>query len=157
MIVFKRWYNELLKYVGRFRTGQKAQVVRAYISEETRRKPTGPLADRRSPSEEPGRLALDINKLDQQLENDSVKGRIPISSVGRTVKARTCQDIDSTGFDNLEDYAEGLSVSGETIAKWVSAGILSPRETAEAEKLIKIMREKSMLERLTDPSSSSDS
>jgi hypothetical protein len=42
----------------------------------------------------------------------------------------------------LEDYAGNLSISEETIAKWVNAGILSPRETEEAEKLMRILREK---------------
>lgn len=58
------------------------------------------------------------------------------------VTLKTHQDIDISRRDNLEEYAQEITVSQETLQSWVSAGILSPSEIKIAEKLIKIMRDK---------------
>jgi hypothetical protein len=49
-------------------------------------------------------------------------------------------DIDLASLDDLEARAEDLNLPAETIESWVGAGILSPRETEIAERLIRIMR-----------------
>lgn len=51
-------------------------------------------------------------------------------------------DIDFGRLDDLEAFAEEMTVPKETIERWVAAGILSPVEIRVAERLIKIMREK---------------
>ena len=49
-------------------------------------------------------------------------------------------DIDLSPHQDLEDYARGLSVTKESIERWISSGLLMPEEMKVAEKLIKIMR-----------------
>jgi len=51
-------------------------------------------------------------------------------------------DIDFGRLDDLEAFADEMTVPKETIERWVAAGILSPVEIRVAERLIKIMREK---------------
>lgn len=51
-------------------------------------------------------------------------------------------DIDFGRLDDLEAFAEELTVPKETIERWIAAGILTPVEIRVAERLIKIMREK---------------
>ena len=48
-------------------------------------------------------------------------------------------EIDLTHQADLEGYARGLSVSKESIERWISSGLLMPQEMQVAEKLVKIM------------------
>ena len=50
--------------------------------------------------------------------------------------------IDLTIQGNLEKYAREKTLSPDIIEAWVSAGMLSPQETAGAQKLIKMLRAK---------------
>ncbi len=50
-------------------------------------------------------------------------------------------EIDLSRHQDLEDYARGLSVTKESIERWISSGLLMPDEMKVAEKIIKIMRE----------------
>ena len=156
MIILKRCYNLWQNFIGRFRTGKNIRVVRTYIDESPGAKTADLIVDHHSPPEVPGESAHEINRLDQHQENHSDRNGIPISSIRGNLNSRTKQDIDSTGFDSLEDYAENISMSEETIVKWVNAGILSPRETEEAEKIIRILRLKSQKSPSIDPHSSED-
>jgi hypothetical protein len=49
-------------------------------------------------------------------------------------------EIDLSTQTDLEDYARGLSISKESIERWISSGLLMPEELKVAEKLVKIMR-----------------
>ena len=49
------------------------------------------------------------------------------------------KEIDLSAKMDLEDYARGLSVSKESIERWISSGLLMPEELKVAEKLVKIM------------------
>jgi hypothetical protein len=49
------------------------------------------------------------------------------------------KDIDLSHQADLEGYARGLSVSKESIERWISSGLLMPDEMKVAEKLVKIM------------------
>ncbi len=49
-------------------------------------------------------------------------------------------EIDLSSHQNLEAYARDLSVTKESIERWVSSGLLMPEEMKVAEKLLKIMR-----------------
>ena len=51
-------------------------------------------------------------------------------------------EIDLSPQQDLEDYARGLSVTKESIERWISSGLLMPEEMKVAEKLIKIMRKR---------------
>lgn len=53
--------------------------------------------------------------------------------------------VEETAFtrqSDLDAYARGLSIPPEVIEKWISAGLLFPDEIRMAEKIIKILREK---------------
>jgi hypothetical protein len=70
--------------------------------------------------------------------------RNPVSSRKSKIVPENSLDIDLVGLDDLEACAEELTLPAETIESWVGAGILSPRETEIAEKLIRIMRAREM-------------
>lgn len=144
MIIIKRWYKQLKQYVGRFRSGQASRMERTLLVDNTGAKlqPGARGAAYRSHSEASGPASVDIHDLDHPSKNRLLMDAYPISTVNSVPRHRSNQDIDSTGFDTLEAYAEGLSISDETISKWLSAGILSPGETEMAEKVIRIMRRK---------------
>jgi hypothetical protein len=142
MIIIKRWYKVFKQYVGRFRYGQASRIVRTLTVDSAggKLRPGDRGVAYRSPSEASGPSSIDIHDQDHPSENRPLLDEYPISTVNSVVRHTTNQDIDSSGFDTLEAYAEGLSISEETISKWVSAGILSPGETEVAEKVIRIMR-----------------
>lgn len=60
-------------------------------------------------------------------------------------------DIDLVGIGDLETCAENLTVPAEAIERWVGAGILSPRETDIAEKLLRLMRANDLKRRSLPP------
>ena len=49
-------------------------------------------------------------------------------------------EVDLSARSDLEDYARGLTVSKESIERWISSGLLMPEELKVAEKLIHYMR-----------------
>ncbi len=49
-------------------------------------------------------------------------------------------DIAFSPQGDLETYVRGLNVSKESIARWISAGVLLPEETKIAQKMLQIMR-----------------
>ncbi len=139
MITFRRWYDVLKKYIGRFKPPQSAgRMVWALEDGETA--PADRCVGCHAPLEEAGVSAVD--KFSHHPKNRSVDNGYPALDAQKAVSRITNQDIDSTGFDSLESYADGLSIPQETIVKWVNAGILSPRETEEAEKILRIMRDR---------------
>jgi hypothetical protein len=48
-------------------------------------------------------------------------------------------DLDLSQQTDLEGYARELSVSKESIERWISSGLLMPDEMKVAEKLVKFM------------------
>jgi hypothetical protein len=58
------------------------------------------------------------------------------------VAAMTVEEMAFTRQGDIDTYARGLSIPPETIEKWISAGLLFPDEIRMAEKIIKILREK---------------
>lgn len=55
---------------------------------------------------------------------------------------KTQTEIDFGRLDDLEAFAEEMTVPKETIQRWIAAGILTPVEIRVAERLVKIMRDK---------------
>ncbi|NNF97930.1 MAG: hypothetical protein HKM93_00990 [Desulfobacteraceae bacterium] len=51
------------------------------------------------------------------------------------------QEVDFAWQGDLENYARGLTIPGEAIERWISAGLLLPDELKVAEKILKILRE----------------
>jgi hypothetical protein len=51
-------------------------------------------------------------------------------------------EIDLSQQADLEGYAQGLSVSKESIERWISSGLLMPDEMKVAEKIVKIMNKR---------------
>ncbi len=69
-------------------------------------------------------------------------GRMPHLGLDPTQPADPWEmekEIDLSARTDLEDYARGLSVSKESIERWISSGLLMPEELKVAEKLVKIM------------------
>ena len=52
------------------------------------------------------------------------------------------REIDLSSHRDLEDYVRGLSVTRESVERWISSGLLMPDEIKAAEKLVKIMRKR---------------
>jgi hypothetical protein len=48
-------------------------------------------------------------------------------------------DLDLSQQTDLEGYARELSISKESIERWISSGLLMPDEMKVAEKLVKFM------------------
>ena len=140
--IVRSWFIVLKRFAARFRPGRLTRVVKALVEDNVRATTEDRGDVTRLQAKPSNRAPMGLSRQDLTLENDPVTGRYPASSVDKATRHRTNQDIDSTGFSSLEGYAEGLSVSEETISKWVNAGILSPQETEVAEKVIRIMRSK---------------
>ena len=49
-------------------------------------------------------------------------------------------DIDLSRLADIEAYAKDISVSRESIERWISSGLLMPEELKMAEKLVQLMR-----------------
>ena len=62
-------------------------------------------------------------------------------------------EIDFSKENDLEAYTQKLNVPQEVIERWVAAGILRPDEIKVAEKILKIMREKSSSRKKRDSNS----
>lgn len=56
------------------------------------------------------------------------------------------QDIDLAVHGNLEEYAKSGLFPVDVLEAWVSAGLLSPKETAGAQKLLRMLRTKNRSE-----------
>ena len=75
-----------------------------------------------------------IQEKPQETETDNDRART-------TTELRELDnEIDLSSHHDLEDYARGLSVTKESIERWISSGLLMPEEMKVAEKLLKIMR-----------------
>lgn len=141
MSALRRWYQVLKKYIGRLKPSQPAgRVVWALEDLDGEAEPADRSGGCHAPLEVSRRSAVD--KMNYHPKSRPVGNGYAALDAQKAVSRITNQDIDSTGFDSLETYADGLSISQETIVKWINAGILSPRETELAEKIIRIMRER---------------
>ena len=51
-------------------------------------------------------------------------------------------EIDLSPQTDLEGYARGLSISKESIGRWISSGLLMPDEMKVAEKIVQILNKR---------------
>ena len=142
--------KDLFKFlhIGKLnRTAQKVRMFTEVDRSDRSSYPTGPHlsppdhnAIKPAPPEpnEPARFAPSL-ELPQPDSYPDIQGQRALN--GSEV------EIDFGRQGDLESYARGLTVSAGVIEQWLSAGILCPRETRVAEKLLKILREREQTRR----------
>lgn len=143
MIPTARFLGVLKRLFKRLNSGKPATVVRT-LAEEGRgeiqvAQPVSPL----TPSVKARTVVTDDSlQTDCPPQGYPTVLRYPASFRKSAIALKNSPDIDLASLDDLEACAEALTLPAETIESWVGAGILSPRETEIAEKLIRIMRAK---------------
>jgi hypothetical protein len=75
-------------------------------------------------------------------DDDTRSGENPPSGQAVRSEGLGVEEMAFTRQSDLHAYAKGLTVPPEAIEKWISAGLLFPDEIRQAEKIIKILREK---------------
>lgn len=81
-------------------------------------------------------LRPDATDVSEPVVTNTVRGHV---EPGVTLAV---EEMAFTRQGDIDAYARGLSIPPETIEKWISAGLLFPDEIKMAEKIIKILREK---------------
>jgi hypothetical protein len=143
MIQTARFLGVLKRLFKRLNPGKPATVVRT-LAEEGRgeiqvAQPVSPL----TPSVKARTVVTDDGlQTDCPPQGYPTVLRYPASFRKSAIALKNSPDIDLASLNDLEACAEALTLPAETIESWVGAGILSPRETEIAEKLIRIMRAK---------------
>ncbi|MFZ0242432.1 MAG: hypothetical protein WAL90_12365 [Desulfobacterales bacterium] len=150
MLYAARFVNVLKNFIKRFRPGKAHRLVRT-LAEEAR-------ADKAlAPAGMPERLGSRAAAPDDVQAKWSVDGypsayRHPVSRGPSPLPSPDNGfDIDLVGIGDLETCAENLTVPAETIERWVGAGILSPRETDIAERLLRLLRANDLKRRTARP------
>jgi hypothetical protein len=145
MIHTARIFNVLKRYFKRLMPAKAETLVRTLADEGRVEKQAAPAVDRLNQTVKT-RSATTGGGIQPDWQTDGYPAvfRNPVSSRKSKIVPENSLDIDLVGLDDLEAFAEELTLPAETIESWVGAGILSPRETEIAEKLIRIMRAREM-------------
>ena len=141
MIHTARILDVLKRYFKRLMPGKSETFVRTLADEGRVEKQAAPAGDRLNQAVKT-RSATTGSRIQTDWQTDGYPAvlRSPVSSrKGKSVPGNSL-DIDLISLDDLDACAEELTLPAETIESWVGAGILSPRETEIAERLIRIMR-----------------
>ena len=148
MIHTARIFNVFKRYFKRLMPGKAETLVRTLADEGRVEKQAAPAVDRLSQTAKtrPATTGGGI-QTDWQTDGYPAVFRNPVSSQKSKIVPKNSLDIDLVSLDDLQACAEELTLPAETIESWVGAGILSPRETDIAERLIRIMRERDMKRR----------
>jgi hypothetical protein len=141
MIHTARIFNVLKRYFKRLMPAKAETLVRTLADEGRVEKQTDPAVDRltQTVKTRPATTGGGI-QTDWQTDGYPALFRYPVISQKSKVVPKNSLDIDLVSLDDLEACAEELTLPAEAIESWVGAGILSPRETEIAERLIRIMR-----------------
>jgi hypothetical protein len=141
MIHTARIFNVLKRYFRRLVPAKAETLVKTLADEARVEKQAAPADDRLSQTVKtrPATTGGGI-QTDWQRDGYPALFRYPVISQKSKVVPKNSLDIDLVSLDDLEACAEELTLPTETIESWVGAGILSPRETEIAERLIRIMR-----------------
>ena len=143
MIHTARILNVLKRYFKRLKPGKAETLVRTLADEGRIEKQAGPAFDRLNQSVKTGPATTGGGmQTDWKTDGYPAVFRNPVSSQKSEIVPKNSLDIDLVSLDDLEACAEDLNLPAGTIESWVGAGILSPRETEIAERLIRIMRAK---------------
>lgn len=141
MILTAPFFNVLKRYFKRLRPGKAETLVRTLADDGGGEKPAAPAVDRLNQPVKTRPVTSDGGvQTDWQADGYPAVFRYPRSSQKSKIVPKNSLDIDFLNLDNLEAFAEGLTLPAEAIESWVGAGILSPQETEIAERLIRIMR-----------------
>lgn len=141
MIHTARFFNVLKRYFKRLRPGKPKSLVRTLAEEGKGERPGAPPVTRLNQTQITRPAMTDGGiQSDWQSDGYPVVYRYPVSSRESKTAPKESPDIDLVSLDDLEAKAEELTLPAETIESWVGAGILSPRETEIAERLIRFMR-----------------
>ena len=145
MIHPARIFNVLKRYFKRLMPAKAETLVRTLADEGRVEKQAAPAVDRLNQTVKT-RSATTGGGIQPDWQTDGYPAvfRNPVSSRKSKIVPENSLDIDLVGLDDLEACAEELTLPAETIESWIGAGILSPRETEIAEKLIRIMRAREM-------------
>jgi hypothetical protein len=143
MIHSARIINVLKRYFKRLMPGKAATLVKTLADEERVEKQATPAVDRLNQTVKT-RPATTGDGIQTEWQTDGYPAvfRNPVSSRKGEIFPGNSLDIDLVNIDDLEACAEELTLPIETIENWIGAGILSPRETEVAGRLIRIMRAK---------------
>ncbi len=145
MIHTARIFNVLRRYFKRLMPGKAETLVKTLADEGRGEKQAAPAVDPLNQSVKIQSATTDGGmQTDWQANDYPAVFRHPESSRKSKIVPENSADIDLVSLDDLEARAEELTLPAETIESWVGAGILSPRETEIAERLIRIMRAKDM-------------
>jgi len=141
MINTARIISVLKRYFKRLMPGKADTLVRTLADEERVEKQTTPAVERLNQTVKT-RSATTGGGIQTEWQTDGYPAvfRNPVSSRKSEIVPENSFDIDLVSLDDLEACAEELPLPVETLENWVGAGILSPRETEIAERLIRIMR-----------------
>jgi hypothetical protein len=141
MIHTARVINALKRYFKRLMPGKRETLVRTLADEERVEKQADPAFDRLSQAVKT-RQATTGGGIQEDWQTDGIPAAFhnPVSSQKKEILPKNNLDIDLVSLDDLEACAEELTLPAESIESWIGAGILSPRETEIAERLIRIMR-----------------
>jgi hypothetical protein len=145
MIHSVRVFNLLKRYFKRFMSGKTETLVRTLADEGRVEKQAAPAVDRLSQTAKtrPATTGGGI-QTDWQTDGYPAVFRNPVSPQKSKIAPKNSLDIDLVSLDDLEACSEELNLPAVTIESWVGAGILSPRETEIAERLIRIIRARDM-------------
>ena len=145
MIHTARIFNVLKRYFKRLMPAKAETLVRTLADEGRVEKQAAPAVDRLNQTVKT-RSATTGGGIQPDWQTDGYPAvfRNPVSSRKSKIVPENSLDIDLVSLDDLEACAEELTLPAETIESWVGAGIMSPRETEIAEKLIRIMRAREM-------------
>ena len=141
MIHTARIINVFKRYFKRLMTGKRETLVRTLADEGRVEKQADPAFDRFNQAVKT-RAATTGGGIQEDWQTDGFPAAFhnPVSSREKEILPKNNLDIDLVSLDDLEACAEELTLPAESIESWIGAGILSPRETEIAERLIRIMR-----------------
>jgi hypothetical protein len=141
MIHTARIFNVLKRYFKRLMPAKAETLVRTLADEGRGEKQAAPAVDRlnQTAKTRPETSGEDF-QTDWQADGYPAAFRHPASTRKSEIVPENSLDIDLVSLDDLQACAEELTLSTESLESWVGAGILSPRETEIAERLIRIMR-----------------
>jgi hypothetical protein len=141
MIHTARIINVLKRYFKRLMPGKTETLVRTLADEGRVEKQADPAFDRLSQAVKtrPATTGGGIQE-DWQTDGFPAAFRNPVSSQKKEILPKNILDIDLVSLDDLDACAKELTLPAESVESWVGAGILSPRETEIAERLIRFIR-----------------
>ena len=136
--------RKLIRRISRLPKIEKAVRMVQFIVEDATARKTIPVNTQRS------RWLKSAIMLNNHRTTESVTQRHPAPPITGSIKrdeyrCDSVQDIEFVLQDKQEGYGSRPAMHQETLECWLSAGILCPRETRLAEKLIKQIRHRKQL------------